>query len=307
MTRSTIRPDAREPHDATADLDSLAASVLRQECARFARTLGAARKGRRGAVHAFRIAARRLVAAIELSRAIWPGREWLEAEREVRQLFEACGRLRDLQVVHSALRRRRCQGRSPQLLLARTGERIKRHQKRLARYLDGARPHKICRQMQDLAATSAGTRRAARKHGTMVRAGRAVEAVLNRSRRNLQLACRRVQIDGPKMLHRARVVAKVHRYQLEIAPSLGAQKLKGELPGLRRLQKGLGAITDLMLLQAELARYVRKHPGARRELGALQERIERERGRRCAEVFVKAWPVRVAVVRARAARSARPD
>ena len=108
----------------------------------------------------------------------------------------------------------------------------------------------------------------------MARAQRAVEDALNRSRRDLRLTCWRVQIDKPKMLHRARVAAKVCRYQPEIAPSPGVRMRQRELPGLQRLQKGLGVITDLMLLQAELARHVRKHVGARRELGALQERIE---------------------------------
>ncbi len=306
MTSPIIHPGAHGPRGPEADSGSLAASVLRRGCARFTRTLGAARKGRRGAVHAFRVAARRLCAAIQLIRAIRPRGEWLEIERQVRELFEACGRLRDLQVVRSSLQRRRCRGRSLVRVLAQTDERIRRHRKRLARFLDDARPEKCCRQVQDLAAALAGTGRATRHYGTLARARRAVESALNRSRRDLRLACRRVQIDKPKRLHRVRVAAKVCRYQLEIAPSLGVRTRQPEVPGLQRLQKGLGVITDLMLQQAELARYVRKHPGARRELGALQERIEHERRRRFAEVFAKAWPVRAGAVRVHAARSARP-
>jgi CHAD domain-containing protein len=83
-----------------------------------------------------------------------------------------------------------------------------------------------------------------------------------------------------KALHRARVAIKIYRYQLELAGSLGVIMRAGDLRTMRRLQKELGAVTDLELLRRELKRCARRHPGHGRAVAVIRGRLERERRRR---------------------------
>ena len=89
-------------------------------------------------------------------------------------------------------------------------------------------------------------------------------------------------------LHRARVAIKVCRYQHEAAAALGVRVRPDELRSLRRLQRELGAVTDLELMQHEIRRHARRHPGQRRALAPILRRIGRERERRRARVLAMA-------------------
>jgi CHAD domain-containing protein len=141
-----------------------------------------------------------------------------------------------------------------------------------------ARPRKTCRKIMRLA----------QRQRVAQRTGAVVNACLDRSRRAVLTACGSMAAGDVKALHRARVAIKVYRYQLELAVLLGAVTRAGDLRTMRRLQKELGAITDLELLRRELKRHARRHPRYRRRLADTRRRLERERERRFARSLAAA-------------------
>ena len=86
-------------------------------------------------------------------------------------------------------------------------------------------------------------------------------------------------------MHRARLMVKVYRYQLEVASLLGVPTSRAELPELRRVQQSLGAVTDLSLLLTELERFTSRYPRAGQRLEGVQKRLKRERRQRFASAY----------------------
>jgi len=249
-------------------------SALRAESARYVRALHAARAGRQRDIHALRIATRRMLALLEFAAALAPSGKWRALARELRRPFRKCARLRDLQATRAHLRRMRgdCPGLRPLLdaVLASLRHAIRRHQRRAIAELGTARPRRMTRRIVRLARKRAGSARPVDS----------VRGCIDRSRRQLRAACRRMRTGGIAALHRARVAIKLCRYQLDMAPKLGLRVSPGERRTLRRLQKELGAVTDLELVQHELERFARRHRAQRRALAQARRRIGRARDMR---------------------------
>jgi len=225
-----------------------------------------------------------MLALMDFAAALAPSGKWRALVRELRRPFRKCARLRDLQTTRAHLRRlqglRQMQGGSHALhaMLDEMNEAVRRHKRRTANYLATVRPRKTCRKILRLA----------QRRLPAPRTGDAVSEYLDRSQRAVRAACGRMESGSLKALHRARVTIKVYRYQLELAGSLGAGARPLNLRIMRRLQKELGAVTDLELLRRELQRYARRHPRHRRALALTRRKLERERDRRFGRVLAAA-------------------
>ncbi|HVN98445.1 MAG TPA: CHAD domain-containing protein [Steroidobacteraceae bacterium] len=263
--------NARAPEFAAAAEQDRLVPALRAESALYVRALHTARTGRPRDIHALRIATRRMLALLEFAAALAPSGKWRGLARELRRPFRKCARLRDLQATRAHLRRMRAgwRGLRPLLdaVLASLREDIRRHQRRAIAGLEAARPRRTTRRIVRLA----------RKRAASARPADGARGCIDRSRRNVRAACRRMRTGGIEALHRARVAIKLCRYQLDLAPRLGLRVSPGERLTLRRLQKELGAVTDLELLQHELKRFARHHRGQRRALAQARGRIRRAR------------------------------
>jgi CHAD domain-containing protein len=252
--------------------------VLRTETTGYLRAMASARTARQGDIHELRIATRRMLALVAFSAALAPSGKWRGLERELRRPFRECARLRDLQATRAHLRKMRGSGAALRLVLAEMNEAVRRHRRRTAERLAALRPRRTCRKIIRLA----------QRRAVAPRTGEAVSACLDRSRRAVRTACGRMAAGDVKALHRARVAIKIYRYQLELSGSLGAGARAADLRTMRRLQKELGAITDLELLRRELKRHARRHPRYRRRLADTRRRLERERERRFARSLAAA-------------------
>ena len=244
-------------------------SSVRAETARYQRAMAAARTARQGDIHNLRVATRRMLALMEFAAALAPSGKWRGLVRELRRPFRKCAR-----------RLRQMQGgdRPLQAMLDEMNEAVRHHKRRTANYLATVRPRKTCRKILRLA----------QRRLPGPRTGDTVSECLDRSQRAVRAACGRMESGGLKALHRARVTIKAYRYQLELAGSLGAGARPLDLRKMRRLQKELGAVTDLELLRRELKRYARRHPRHRRALVVARRNLELERGRRFERVLAAA-------------------
>ncbi|MBS0387236.1 MAG: CHAD domain-containing protein [Proteobacteria bacterium] len=253
--------------------------ALRAEAARYVRALHAARSGRPRDIHALRIATRRMLALMEFGAALAPSDKWRARVREIRQPFRKCARLRDLQATRAHLDQLRNGKPARQALLRALQkwlrEAIRRRRRRTIEQLEAVRPRRVCRKIIQLASARTGSARSADGAGDCI----------DRSRREVRGACRRMCAGGVEALHRARVAIKRCRYELEMAAAVGAAAQPGQLRALRRLQQALGTVTDLELLRGELKRYARQHRGQKRALAQLRRELGRERAQRRAEAL----------------------
>lgn len=271
-----VASSRRAVQQATALQPRRSRLVLEQsEC--YVRALVAARKRpRRAAVHAVRVATRRLLAMRELLRFVDPGAGTGRLELYLGEPFRPCGRLRDLQVIQRRVRMLLPRFPEAQKFLQALERRERKARDRAARALDGAHPRRIARLLASLASRldELTTDRAGRN-----RAMRRVELRIRAAHRAAKEARARAKSGDPDLIHRARLALKSHRYMVELAESLGLHFVASEVESLSRLQAEMGEITDRTMLLHALDAHRDKHPRAGARLAHLRAYIERERNK----------------------------
>ena len=220
---------------------------------------------RRGAVHAWRIQTRRLLALEALLAPRGAARRRGSLEHELHAAFHASGALRDAQVGAAALGR-----------LARTTPEAAR----LARYLQRREPQLVRRLQRRLHATH-GRQLARIIDGWYTpRRGDPGEVLTGRATRRLRSTGRRVNamprtVSGTaRSLHRRRIRLKELRYMAELGRAAGMPRLP-RLARLITLQTRLGTVTDLDMLLRVLARFAAKHPHWREARVLRRELLDR--------------------------------
>lgn len=243
----------------------------------YVRALVAARKRqRRAAVHAVRVATRRLLAMRELLRFVDPDAGNGRLELYLGEPFRPCGQLRDLQVIQRRIRMLLPRFPEGKKFLRALGRQERKAKARAARALDEAHPRRIARllaslasRLDELTTDRVGRDRAMRRVALRVRTA-------NRAAKEARI---RAKTGDPDLIHVARLALKSHRYMAELAKSLGVYFVSTEVESLSRLQATMGEITDRTMLLHALDSYRGKHPRAGSRLAHLRAFIERERGR----------------------------
>jgi len=274
----------------------------------------AARRVRRGedgeAIHDFRVASRRLAAALDLWAPILDPDSARRARRRVRRMRRELSTARDLEVL-AVLYRERMPEAPPETRIALETrlDRIERLLTRSARRApDVVREGRLRRVRRGLlravrraplaaAGANAGDLAAARISATRARALDALREAWSRR-------------DDPS-LHEARVRVKAWRYAREIAgESLGepATPAGAAVAELRTVQEALGTVQDLVVAAGDLAREARRargreQPELARAFDSLADGVLAEKQRAAAEAQRRATTLSVAAVRGRAAGS----
>jgi CHAD domain-containing protein len=210
---------------------------------------------RREALHAFRVALRRLRVLLATRRGRRLARKG--DRREVGDLLDDTNAARDAQVELAWLAER-----APPVLLRRARAVLRpeppasvaRRWGRLSRRLTGAFAGKKGR----------WSRRGARRAG----------ARLSRRLRTFEGSA------TTRALHKARIAAKTLRYRLE---PLGRVPGLPALPRLRALQRALGAVHDRDVLLRDLRRWARADPALRAAAARASAELRAERALRLAE------------------------
>jgi CHAD domain-containing protein len=219
----------------------------------------------RKAIHAFRVATRRLL-AIAAAMAPAGSARLGRMEEAVRPAFRAAGRVRDAQLCSRSFR-----AQATRYPVAADAARAIQRQlpgrlKRLGKQLERLPDAELRRDWQSLyrhagdpqACSGAALARAARR----------------------QLTAHR-QLDRPANLHRYRVSLKRVRYALEwLGPAAGDRRWRQGLQDLARLQAALGQVSDGQAMRAwleELPRLTGRPAGDFARLGSHLERLQLNR------------------------------
>ncbi len=249
-----------------------AARLLRRRVRETFRVYPSALVGDVEAVHALRVAARRLRVALVLLTERPDGRRARRADRTLRDLSRAAGRGRDLDVgleIFDASLSTADEGNARlrrALKASRARARVLAREARLD--LDVAR---LRRDLRALAAS------------TPIEGAALSERLLTLRRRDEEIVGRR-----PETLHRVRRAARRLRYAAELADLLDGTD-SGAVEPWRRLQTRLGAIQDRQVLCGWLATRARRATTQGDELLALAARralarLKRDTGRRVREL-----------------------
>ena len=201
-------------------------------------------------IHDLRVAARRLLAVLDLSAAVLPGRVGPRARKLLRKMLKSFSPLRDCHVRILALRAytRRYAVARPLLREARTEERT----------LVRAAPRAIAR--VDAAAlereVTAIARACATLDGAAALAAREALAGVA-AKKYLRVAARRGKLTGgdTRPIHRLRVAFKEFRYTIEALLPLFPGVDKRRLKALSAFQDSMGAIQDVEILTGVVARF----------------------------------------------------
>jgi len=251
--------------------------LVSEQSERYVRAVATARqRPGRGAVHAVRVATRRLLAMRELLRFVDATTYNSKLERYLSAPFRPCGRLRDLQVIQRHIRALLPRYPEAQEFLRALKRRERKARTRATQALDEAHPRRIARllailatKLDELTADRAGRNRVARQ----------VERQIGAASRAAKAAHRRANTGDPDLIHRARLALKAHRYMVELAESLGLHFVASEAESLSRVQVEMGEITDRTMLLRALDAYRDKHPRAGARMVHLSASVERERNK----------------------------
>lgn len=256
----TALPDADAPPGRTDSMISLAYYHLRRQ--------GAAleREGRRlgevqapDAVHAMRIATRKLRAALKTFKPLLPGPERRALAAELRWLARELSELRDLDVYADNA------GTYLRDLPETDREVARRHLDELAESRRHAARHAgatlASARYRDLLARLAAFTRdaptpAERRRWESFRVCDGIDPYLKRGLRRVHKRARRVRDEGTaEALHALRIEGKRYRYLLEFFAPLYGKALEKPLKGVRRLHRVLGKHQDACVAEARMRDY----------------------------------------------------
>lgn len=234
------------------------------------------------AIHALRTATRHVEALVILIAEIQriPARH--KIDRALRQPFDACGRVRDLQLMSRTVRG--CKNQYPEVtvLLRYLDRRLSRRRRQLSRQLATAHPRGI---KQTLCGVAAAIENSPSRSLRRSRGADPLVRGLEKTRRAALTTLRKTIVADPHSLHRTRLALKSYRYQAELLRRAQPVTAAPNLRQLRRIQRSLGAITDRSTLLHTLGVFGRTHPRAARNLSRYRIRIERQRQKLIARHF----------------------
>lgn len=223
----------------------------------------------KSAVHAWRIASRRLFAVEELlAPAAAPRRS--AAHRLLEDAFHAAGQLRDVQLAIDRLQRLARRFPAAERLAGHLRRALPRRRDRVRRLVRKIRPRDVraillrLQVLRDPDVARLG-----------IRAARRLERAHSRLRR--AAGCSRTA----HSLHGYRVQLKSLRYMREFgrAGGLHPPSRRGGTPRIARLQHQLGRATDLRVLLQKIDRFGHRHPVWRREAASLRGHLLRQHQR----------------------------
>ena len=256
---------------------SLAASLafrLKAERRRYRKRLERCqRKFSESAVHDLRIETRRLLALLDLLRALHGPGPLRKTRKVFKQRLDAFDELRDTHVQLSLLKPLRCQFPAARELEARLCRRELRLADELHREVWATKPARSERRLKtvekELREVSARMPRAA--------ARRAVLAALRKAFHRVVLLRRRIHPKRPATIHRTRVAFKRFRYLCELLRSyLPGLKVEG-LGRMRDYQAMMGNIQDIEVLLAGVRGAVADKEISGRAVGPLRQELLRRR------------------------------
>jgi CHAD domain-containing protein len=273
----------------TEAADAAARHVLRSHLATLEREEARARRGEVEGVHQFRVATRRLRAALGLFVSVLPSAEVTRVHAGLASLAGAVGAVRDLDVLDGALskeQRRLDRSLVPELapVHREIADRRAAAHAVLLEVLDSQRHRTL------LARVGALTRSAPGRPAPAI-AAVAPGLVTPLWRRVLRVGRRLTSRAPGTDFHRLRVRAKRLRYALEALRSLGGKRVRRTLGDLEDLQDLLGAHQDQVTQIAWLRTYAETAQAPRATLvavGALGQVLAR-RARRNRTRTLKAW------------------
>lgn len=273
-------------------------------------------------VHQARVASRRLREAVPVLTDGLHHTQAGKADRKVRRLTQALGRVRELDVSLHVIAELEHKPGVPRTAItdvrAHVMEMREERRREMHARLADANVEKLQRRLESvraaLAAPGPGHNwRAALASRIVTRARRLDEAIETAG-----------QVYAPEALHGVRIAAKKLRYALEIAHESKAAPAAAALGRLKRAQETLGRLHDLQVLQQHVAAVsvdeAARHPAAEPALAILSRLIEdecrRQHGRymsmvpalrETVEVARRDVAVRVTAVRRRAAKMGMPE
>lgn len=199
------------------------------------------------AVHRLRVAIRRLLAGLDLTRGLPAARSRRTARRALRNLLRALGPARDAAVSRKLAATLHPRPAGVSGLETQLRRRAVRLAAALAQTLGHSRPHRaVARYVKKL-------RRAIRHRAGRLAEVSVVIAADTRSRRRLAHRWPRSTAED-RAFHRARIAVKRRRYLLELFAALGRTPGPAELKRLHQLQRILGAWHDGAVLGAHTQR-----------------------------------------------------
>ncbi len=273
----------------TEAADGAARHVLRSHLATLEREEVRARRGEAEGIHQFRVATRRLRAALRLFASVLPSAEVMRGHAGLASLAGAVGAVRDVDVLDRSLakeQRRLERALKPELapVHREIADRRATAHAALLEVLDSQRHRTLLARLGALA------------RGTLRRSTPAIAAVAPGLvtplwRKTLRAGRRLTRAASDADLHRLRVRAKRLRYALESLRSLGGKRVRRTLGDLENLQDLLGGHQDLATQIKWLRAYAETAQAPRATLvavGALGQLLVR-RARRSRQRAREAW------------------
>ena len=248
--------------------------TLAVECAgELERCAAPARGGDAGAVHAMRIALRKLRVALSVFGATVGPRRGQALERESRWLSDVLGQARDIDVALESFGRER-RGAARGTVRAGGLPTLRRMRRdryaRVGRALRSARFARLLGALRDSARHVARRLPSATKPRERRRAAQFVADELGRRRRKFVKAAARLAKLGAKDRHHLRIRGRKLRYAMEFLAAAfpGKRRRKRRqraVESLQRLQNALGALQDLSR-RLELTQVRRRGPGRAKDV-----------------------------------------
>jgi CHAD domain-containing protein len=228
-------------------------------------------------IHRLRVQTRRLMSRLALIDEILPRRRGPKAAcRTLKQRLAVLGEIRDTHVQSQFVesKRQRFPGSEPlgRYLRERERELTKSTFKRVKRFGTS----KLGRRLDDLRRELGG------KNKPRQRPAALASAVWQATERSFEEVLRRraaIDISDSKTIHRTRIAFKRFRYMLECSPVETLRPNRGQLARMAAYQRKMGNIQDTEVLLGVVHEFEGEHKGARRDLAAFTEYLERRRAR----------------------------
>lgn len=203
------------------------------------------------AVHDLRVAARRLLGALDIIRALKPRPRGRKIRTRVKSVLDALDDLRDVQVMLLEL------SKTPESIAQPTSfvEQLQRREKRLLRRADkqfeSSRPSAIRKRARKIRATL--QKRSQGQEGTAL-------AAVDQLFRKAAATAAQVKEPDPVSVHQARIAFKKFRYAAEIVEPFLPSYPSDQFSRMHAYQSRLGDIRDMDILLAALQEFDRKLP-----------------------------------------------
>lgn len=203
------------------------------------------------AVHDLRVAARRLLGALDIIRSLKPRPRVRKVRGRVKNVLDALDDLRDVQVMLLELSKRPESIAEPTTFEAQLKRREKRLLSKAHRQLEASRPSGIRKRIRKI-------RRMLTK-GSGSQESAALQA-MDRLFHNAMEAAAQVSEPDPVSIHQARIAFKKFRYAAEIVQPFLPRYPSDQFSRMHAYQGRLGDIRDMDILVAALQEFNRKLP-----------------------------------------------